>query len=302
MGVALRAMVRLRAGRVAEVEADLRELIGRVGELQLPLRAYRVALPSVIAPLVDALLERGQLEEAAGWPALTGLEDDLPEEFGFTFMLDTLARLRLAQGRVGDALRHARECNRRQRAWGFRHPGFIASGSTLAQALLASGRTSEGLDAADEQLDRARRFGALREEGLALLVLGRHEQAADVLARSQARLEYARALVALGGRERLAEALELADRLGATVLADRARAALVRAGAKPRRAARTGPAALTAAQLRVATLAAEGRSNREIAEALFVTEKTVEGHLANAYRKLGISSRAQLADFSRPGE
>jgi len=124
--------------------------------------------------------------------------------------------------------------------------------------------------------------------------MNRHEEAVEVLARSQARREYARALVALGGRERLAEALELAEQLGATTLAEQARKALIKTGAKPRRAARTGRAALTAAQLRVATLAAEGRGNREIAEALFVTEKTVEGHLAGAYRKLGINSRAQL--------
>jgi DNA-binding NarL/FixJ family response regulator len=57
----------------------------------------------------------------------------------------------------------------------------------------------------------------------------------------------------------------------------------------------TGPDALTAAQLRVARLAADGLGNREIAEALFLTEKTVEGHLGQAYRKLGIRSRTQLA-------
>ena len=72
-------------------------------------------------------------------------------------MLDTLARLRLAQGRVPDALRFAREADRRQRAWGFLNPGFIATGSTLAAALAASGRTSEALDLCDEQSTRARR-------------------------------------------------------------------------------------------------------------------------------------------------
>jgi DNA-binding NarL/FixJ family response regulator len=57
----------------------------------------------------------------------------------------------------------------------------------------------------------------------------------------------------------------------------------------------TGAAALTSAQLRVARLAADGLGNREIAERLFLTEKTVEGHLGQAYRKLGIRSRTQLA-------
>jgi DNA-binding NarL/FixJ family response regulator len=63
----------------------------------------------------------------------------------------------------------------------------------------------------------------------------------------------------------------------------------------------TGADALTAAQLRVARLAADGLGNREIAETLFVTEKTVEGHLAQAYRKLGIASRTRLAAALEPG-
>ena len=166
MAVALRAMVRLRMGRVADVEADLRGLIGWVAELELPLRAYRTALPSVVSPLVDALIERGQLEEAARWPALTGLEADLPEEFGFTFMLDSLARLRLAQGR--SRMRCARpRGDRRQRAWGFAIPASSRPVHARA-ALHASGRTSEALDACDEQVDRARAFGVAREEGMAL--------------------------------------------------------------------------------------------------------------------------------------
>jgi len=299
MAMALRAMVRLRMGRVADVEADLRGLIEWVGELELPLRAYRAALPSVISPLVDALLERGALEEAGQWPALTGLEEALPEEFGFTFMLDTLARLRLAQGRVPAALRHAREADDRQRAWGFRSPGFIATGSTLAAALHASGRTSEALDVLDEQLQRAT---APRERGMAQRLLGeitgdrtQLEAAAQTLERSEARLEYAKALLAL--KQDVRAALEIAERLGATTTADAARRELIRQGAKPRRAAVTGVQALTSAQRQAARLASDGRTNREIAETLFLTEKTVEGHLANAYRKLGINSRTELGSI-----
>ena len=108
--------------------------------------------------------------------------------------------------------------------------------------------------------------------------------AIDVLRDSPARLELARALTALGGREPLREALELAERCGATALAARARGALVATGARPRRARLTD---LTAAQERVARLAADGLGNRQIAETLWVTEKTVEGHLGAAYRKLG---------------
>jgi DNA-binding CsgD family transcriptional regulator len=55
-----------------------------------------------------------------------------------------------------------------------------------------------------------------------------------------------------------------------------------------------GVEALTPSELRVARLAAAGRTNREVAQSLFVTPKAVEYHLANAYRKLGIGGRAQL--------
>ena len=306
LAVALRALVRVRQGRIAETEADLRELIAWVGELGVPYGDYRIALPWVISPLVDALLERGEVEEAQNWVTLTGLERDWPEIFGFTFLLDSLARLRLAQRRAPEALNLARECARRQRAWGFRNPGFVAWGSTLAIAAHATGRTEEALDAVDEQADWAERFGVAREHGLALLARARitgdaetARRAAEVLAGSEARLDYAHALAELGDRESLRAALELAERCGATALATRARDALVKTGAKPRRAALTGAAALTAAQERVARLAAGGLGNREIAELLFVTEKTVEGHLGGAYRKLGIASRSQLPDALR---
>ena len=119
-------------------------------------------------------------------------------------------------------------------------------------------------------------------------------------------LETARARVALGAalrrqrqpgpaRQMLRQALDAADRAGAGPIADEAREELVAAGARPRRARLSGRDALTASELRVATRAAEGRSNREIAQALFVTVKTIEAHLGNAYRKLGIASRAELA-------
>ena len=66
------------------------------------------------------------------------------------------------------------------------------------------------------------------------------------------------------------------------------------AGARPRSAARSGPGSLTPSERRVAKLAAEGRTNREIAQTLYVTPKTVEVHLSRAYRKLGVGSRREL--------
>jgi DNA-binding NarL/FixJ family response regulator len=126
-----------------------------------------------------------------------------------------------------------------------------------------------------------------------------------VLAGSEARLEHARALVELGAalrranrrseaRERLREGVDHARRVGALGLAERANEEIAATGARPRKVLRTGLDALTASERRVAQLAADGMSNKEIAQTLFVTIKTVEVHLSGAYRKLEISSRAQL--------
>jgi DNA-binding NarL/FixJ family response regulator len=135
--------------------------------------------------------------------------------------------------------------------------------------------------------------------------MGLLREAVAVLAGSEARLEHARALVDLGAalrranhrteaRERLREGVDLARRLGAFGLAERANEEIAATGARPRKVIRTGLDALTASERRVGQLAADGMSNKEIAQALFVTIKTVEVHLSHAYRKLGISSRAQL--------
>jgi DNA-binding CsgD family transcriptional regulator len=127
-----------------------------------------------------------------------------------------------------------------------------------------------------------------------------------VLEGTPARLDLAKANAALGralrharmpadAREPLRRALELADACGAAGLAEDVRTELYAAGARPRTTALSGAGALTASERRVAALAAEGASNRDIAQALFVTPKTVEVHLSNAYRKLGIRSRRELS-------
>jgi DNA-binding CsgD family transcriptional regulator len=131
-------------------------------------------------------------------------------------------------------------------------------------------------------------------------------QAIEMLAGCGARLEHARALIDLGSairrtgkrtdaRAALAEGADLADRCGATALVAQAREELRLAGARPRRIAQTGRDALTPAELRVVELAARGDTNKQIAQALFVTLRTVEMHLSNSYRKLDIETRAQLS-------
>jgi DNA-binding NarL/FixJ family response regulator len=137
------------------------------------------------------------------------------------------------------------------------------------------------------------------------------ERAVEMLVGSPARLEHTRALVDLGAalrranrradaRAPLRRALEQADRGGMLLLARRAREELNATGARPRRSALSGPGALTPAEHRVADLAAHGHSNREIAERLYVTQRTVETHLTHAFQKLEIGSRAELAAALTP--
>ena len=122
-----------------------------------------------------------------------------------------------------------------------------------------------------------------------------------------ATLERARALAAHGAvlrdaghrvaaRDPLREALDLAHRYGARELEEEILAELRAAGARPRRRATTGAGALTRSERRVAELAAAGRQNKQLADELVVTLDTVEFHLRNAYRKLGIGSRTRLPE------
>jgi DNA-binding CsgD family transcriptional regulator len=187
------------------------------------------------------------------------------------------------------------------------------AGAAIAHLLLRERTEANALS--EEELARTRRFGAPRALGIALRVAGlcrggkpgleQLEESARVLNKSPAKLERATSLCDLGAalrrakrradsRPPLREALDLARRCGAQPLAERAKTELVASGARPRRMALSGVESLTASELRVCQLAATGLSNAEIAQALFVTRRTVETHLGNAYRKLEINSRAEL--------
>src|SRR5206468_6797662 len=187
----------------------------------------------------------------------------------------------------------------------------------LALAYHGAGGRDEALQLALDGLDRARVWGAPQSIGVALRALGLIEggpsgekllrEAVDVLSESQSRLEHARALVELGAalrrankrsdsREYLRQGLELAHKLGASALEERAQTELAATGARPRRLMLSGLESLTPSERRVAEMAADNMTNKDIAQALFVTPKTVEVHLSSVYRKLEIASRAQLPD------
>lgn len=139
------------------------------------------------------------------------------------------------------------------------------------------------------------------DDQIAIAVL---REAVEQLAGSPANLEHARALVDLGAalrragsrsecRDPLREGLAFAELAGAAPLAQRAREELAASGLRLRRQNEDRDR-LTPSEQRIARLAADGSTNPQIAQSLFLTIKTVEGHLSNAYRKLGIARRTEL--------
>jgi DNA-binding NarL/FixJ family response regulator len=184
-----------------------------------------------------------------------------------------------------------------------------------ALALSGLDRRPEAIRMAEEELELSREWGAPRTVGRTLRVLGMLkgedglddlEEAVSTLENSTARLELARALAAQGtslrlarkptaARDPLRRALELAEVCGAAPLVERVRGELHASGARPRSTTLSGVKALTPSERRVADLAASGLSNREIAQKLYVTPKTVEVHLSSSYRKLEIRGRRELA-------
>ena len=308
-------LLKLRLGALPEADAA-----ARVALYVLQEGDFAPGLGFAATVLSDVAVEAGQLDEAQmmldllprqGWPAGVG-----------TVLIPAArGRLRLAQGRAAEALADFRACGEMFGAdvWGMpiRETGYVHARSGAALALLRLGQRQDAVRLADAELADVRVFGAPRALGIALRVAGLARggpeglallrESAATLDDSPALLERARSLAELGAalrrdgqraaaRDPLARALELAAGCGAGPLAARARDELRAAGARPRRPWRTGVDALTPSELRVARLAADGRSNREIAGELYVTLKAIEGHLARAYAKLGIEGRGQLAD------
>ena len=274
--------------------------------------AYGVGEGASMAPLaltVEVALARGDTVLAR---TLLGQGRDRADRADATrWWRGAEAHVLLAEGRWAAALAMARATGERFPEIG--NPVANPWRGDAADALAVLGDATAALELAEAQLALARHWGAPGALGAALRRIGRLtgdadalEEAVAVLDGSPARLELARALAAYGtalrvterrpadAREPLHRALALAAACDAPALAEHARTELYAAGARPRTDAAGGAAALTASERRVAGMAAEGRSNRDIAQALFVTPKTVEVHLSNAYRKLGIRSRREL--------
>ncbi len=305
-----RAFARCRAGDVRGAESDAAAARTHGDEPGLG-----VLEPAIAATLIECALEREGPEPAERILAAFDRTRTDPGSAFAVLLYEAAAQLHLAQHRPHAALEEVRRCERWAADAGVTTPAWIGWRSLAALAYRALDEPERARRLAQDEVERARAFGGQRALSIALRrdgLLECGEPAVELLreavgtgAAAGARLEHARALVALGSalrrgghpkdaRAPLREALDLALRCGAPQLAGRAREELVAAGARPRRPRLTGVESLTGSELRVARMAADGLTNREIAQALFVTVRTVEGHLTHAYGKLGISTRREL--------
>ena len=307
-----RLLVLVWRGDLLEAESEAREALALGRAWGPTARFYGHAS----AFLADALMEQGRLDDATAALATIAFRESRLDSERVLFLRDSSARLRILRGDPAGGAEQLLEAGRAFDDVGSVNPAFIAWRSPAALALLQLGREDEARQLAAEEVEHARNWGAPRalagalrvagllegsERGVALL-----EEAVGVVESSPAKLEHAKSRTELGAalrranrraeaREHLRQAVELATICGATAVVERAERELLATGARPRRVALSGVASLTPSERRIAEMAAEGPTNREIAQTLFITQRTVEVHLTSIYRKLAITSRSQLA-------
>ena len=310
-----RSLPRLLQGRVPAAVADLESAVTAVSDGWSRYVCVTHALHAL------ALAEEGRLEAAARAIDLASAPEHR-DSIQFVVMLVVRARIRLIQGRPGEALE---DCIRSGQLWdscGMRAPVVWSGQSVAALAAMQVGDRSAARSFVEADIAYARQVGSPEAIGRGLRVSGVVEggttgielltEAVATLAASTARLEYLEAIIELGiahrrchkssdARRWLTDGAEMARRMGASRLEGKAVQELAVAGVRSRRVELTGLASLTPSEMRVVEMASGGLSNRQIAQALFVTTKAIEWHLGNAYRKLGINSRAGLCDALQIG-
>ena len=312
---ALRSMIMRRLGQLDDAAAD--------GKLALDLKLATsppLAIAWAAAFCIDALTRLGRLDQADAIAAAVADREPPAGWIHTLLFLQARGALRVAQSRPGEALGDLLAAAEGWHALGIDNPAIASWRTDAAAAHIAFGHPQEAAALAADQLALARKAGTPATLGIALRA---HAAAASrprsaqspaeeslteaisLLETTPARYELALALADLGAclrrsgrnaeaRGPLRRALDLAQRTGAMPLAEHTRQELLATGARPRRTALTGPDALTSAERRVAGLAADGLTNRQIAQHLFITLPTVETHLRHAFHKLGITSRAGL--------
>ncbi|MFI9075203.1 AAA family ATPase [Streptomyces sioyaensis] len=264
---------------------------------------------------IDALVEQGDLEMAETLAARHSSTDPADVSWEWSGFLMSLSALRTARGDLYGGLSLLRECGHHLATAGALSPAIAPWRSRAAILQLALGRRRDAHALLEEELDLARRCEIPRALGVALLAQGAMTdgprglallaEAVSTLESTPARLEHARALHAYGralmqrddkagARAAVRRGLEIATACGATSLAQRLQKRLHDAGGRATTRVAHPGGNLTVSEERVTALAAQGYSNKQIAQRLFVSLRTVETHLTRAYRKLHIDGRSQL--------
>ena len=308
----LRAQVALRRGSLANAETHARAVLADVARgLPAPVTFHH------LGTMIEVLLARGEDDEASAMLSEARLLYQLPEEWRCHHLLVARGRLRIARGDLHAGLGDLLAAGQRLISMGVVNPAVSWWDTESVLALVQLGHTAQAATLAKTQLSITREWAAQVAVGRSLRMLGSAESdpavrlkimkdAADILTESGAELELGTTLFDLGraqvltgqqqeARESLRRGLDLAQRCGAAVLAEKAHAELVKSGARPRRRAQSGRDALTPTEERIARMVAERKTNREIAQELFVSLRTIELHLTNIYRKLRIAGRSGLA-------
>lgn len=310
--LALRAFILTRRGDLLAAQADAQSSM----ELATDLLGVEFVVLAVSAAVITGLEREETPDSLRRMIDRVGIRYDT--EFSPSSQLrHASAMLRAAAGNPDGAIEELLACELDHPALGVLNPAVLPWRSAAALLLADVGRHEEARGLAADELRRAESFGAPRAIAVALradALVGPSSERAERLKRAlelleplPVRLEQARVLVDLGATYRAAgkraaarvpllDALALASRCGGLALERRARAELAAIGIRPRTTGRSGAESLTPSERRVAELAAAGQTNREIAQSLFVTEKTVETHLGRAFRKLDVTSRRQLPD------
>ena len=321
LALAQSAYVAWRLGDARRAEADARDALhlSQLAGAEL-MRIYTTAL------LLMALVLRGDLDAADAVLRESGFaEEDPPTQIQTTLLMLPRAELRLLQGRKADALR---DCD----VYLGRTPGSAGTLVVVTRlrmlALHALGRREEALEVGRDRLALARHKQIGNDEAIVLATLGLVEggkeglrllaEGVAMVEGSQRRVIEAQLLLDYGGalrrarrradaRDPLRRALDIAHACGCGLIERQAHEELLAAGGRPRRKELSGADSLTASERRVAELVAKGATNREVAQTLFVTPKTVETHMRAILRKLGVGSRTEVAaalggDGAAPGD
>jgi DNA-binding CsgD family transcriptional regulator len=304
-----RAWMALRSGDLTAAEADARALL----DAQQP-EATLLHRLLATAALVSALTQQDELDAAERALDAVGAAVQTTSQTA-ALVRHARGRLRLVQARYAEALSDFEAGGDIALRTLAPSPTYLPWRSGAALAHLGLGAPDVARSLAEEELELAQAFGAPRAIGVAQRTLGLVEggERGEALLRAaittldgpDLRLERARVQADLGAllrranrrsaaRAPLREAIDAAHRSGARLIVHRAETELRATGARPRRVLLTGLEALIASERRIAELAAEGLTNREIAEHLFVTARTVEGHLTHVFGKLDITSRTEL--------